>query len=409
VNSRQSPIHCAILTVLSCITLQPARAQEYTVTDLGATGLTNTTWAINATGQVVGYSRLSDGHGNQHHEGFFYDGTSIDYLGVSGNGPSNDLLGINDLGEAVGKSWAADGEALLRRVNGSVQRLGTLSGSRSYARAINNTSQVVGSSKLAGDLESRPFVWEDGVMTALPLMGGGQGAANWINNAGQIVGGSTTDTSGLQQFAVLWEEGTVTRLPPFNGYSHIAGYIHDNGDIVGSVKIPDDTDFITRAAIWRDGQVQILGTLADGTPAEPFATSWASGINAQGVVVGMSVNELNQLVPFVYRDGEMAQLDHLIAGGWLGVWVGDGSINEVGQIAMQATAPGGGSHAVLLTPATPPDCLADFDGDGSIDTLDVLAFLNAWAAGDGSADINGDGTVNTQDVLAFLNLWNAGC
>lgn len=55
------------------------------------------------------------------------------------------------------------------------------------------------------------------------------------------------------------------------------------------------------------------------------------------------------------------------------------------------------------------DCLADFNGDGSTNTLDVLAFLNAWAAGDSSADINSDGAVNTLDVLAFLNLWVAGC
>ncbi|HZW09743.1 MAG TPA: zinc-dependent metalloprotease family protein [Phycisphaerales bacterium] len=54
-------------------------------------------------------------------------------------------------------------------------------------------------------------------------------------------------------------------------------------------------------------------------------------------------------------------------------------------------------------------CVADFNGDGAVNTQDVLAFLNAWNAGDSSADINGDGTINTQDVLAFLNLWNAGC
>jgi hypothetical protein len=59
---------------------------------------------------------------------------------------------------------------------------------------------------------------------------------------------------------------------------------------------------------------------------------------------------------------------------------------------------------------TPPDdCVADFNGDGAVNTQDVLAFLNAWNAGDPSADINGDGTINTQDVLAYLNLWNIGC
>ncbi|MCC7389154.1 MAG: PQQ-binding-like beta-propeller repeat protein [Phycisphaerales bacterium] len=54
-------------------------------------------------------------------------------------------------------------------------------------------------------------------------------------------------------------------------------------------------------------------------------------------------------------------------------------------------------------------CVADFNGDGGVNTQDVLAFLNAWVAGDARADINGDGSVNTQDVLAYLNLWVAGC
>lgn len=54
-------------------------------------------------------------------------------------------------------------------------------------------------------------------------------------------------------------------------------------------------------------------------------------------------------------------------------------------------------------------CVADFNGDGSVDTRDVIAFLNAWNAGDDSADIDGNGIVDTRDVLAFLNLWNAGC
>lgn len=55
------------------------------------------------------------------------------------------------------------------------------------------------------------------------------------------------------------------------------------------------------------------------------------------------------------------------------------------------------------------ECVADFNSDGEVNTLDVLAFLNAWTAGDSSADINVDGTVNTLDVLAFLNAWVEGC
>lgn len=54
-------------------------------------------------------------------------------------------------------------------------------------------------------------------------------------------------------------------------------------------------------------------------------------------------------------------------------------------------------------------CGADFDESGYVDSRDVLAFLNAWVAGDQSADFNRDGDVDSRDVLAFLNAWVAGC
>lgn len=54
-------------------------------------------------------------------------------------------------------------------------------------------------------------------------------------------------------------------------------------------------------------------------------------------------------------------------------------------------------------------CRADFNGDGTVNTLDFIAYLNAFNAGDPSADVNGDGVVNTLDFLAFLNAFNEGC
>ncbi|MBK7403354.1 MAG: hypothetical protein IPJ41_01650 [Phycisphaerales bacterium] len=54
-------------------------------------------------------------------------------------------------------------------------------------------------------------------------------------------------------------------------------------------------------------------------------------------------------------------------------------------------------------------CPSDFNQDLTVNTQDVLAFLNAWTAKDPRADFNHDGTVNTQDVLAFLNAWSSGC
>lgn len=59
--------------------------------------------------------------------------------------------------------------------------------------------------------------------------------------------------------------------------------------------------------------------------------------------------------------------------------------------------------AVFLT------CRPDVNGDGEVNTLDLLAFLNQWSAGDGGADWNEDGSVNSLDVLAYLNEWVGGC
>ena len=55
------------------------------------------------------------------------------------------------------------------------------------------------------------------------------------------------------------------------------------------------------------------------------------------------------------------------------------------------------------------DCVADFNGDGSVNTQDFIAYLNAWSAKDPSADMDDNGVINTQDFIAFLNLWTAGC
>jgi len=56
-------------------------------------------------------------------------------------------------------------------------------------------------------------------------------------------------------------------------------------------------------------------------------------------------------------------------------------------------------------------CPADFNGNGSIGTSDISAFLQAWFGdlvnGTLTADFNGNGTVGTSDVSAFLSAWFA--
>lgn len=104
---------------------------------------------------------------------------------------------------------------------------------------------------------------------------------------------------------------------------------------------------------------------------------------------------------------------HTIDGG--GGTSSGGSFSLSGTIGQHDAGPVMSDGAFALTGgfwaglAAGEPCVGDFNGDGTVNTLDVISFLNAWAAGDSSADINDDGTVNTLDVIAFLNAWAAGC
>lgn len=55
------------------------------------------------------------------------------------------------------------------------------------------------------------------------------------------------------------------------------------------------------------------------------------------------------------------------------------------------------------------DCPPDFNGDGVLNSIDFVAFLNVFVASDPSADINHDGSVDSQDFTVFLNAFVAGC
>lgn len=54
-----------------------------------------------------------------------------------------------------------------------------------------------------------------------------------------------------------------------------------------------------------------------------------------------------------------------------------------------------------------PCVLADLNGDGAVNTVDMLEFLNAWSAGECIADWNRDGAIDTLDLLAYLNDWSS--
>ncbi len=78
----------------------------------------------------------------------------------------------------------------------------------------------------------------------------------------------------------------------------------------------------------------------------------------------------------------------------------DGS--EIGQVIFTGSA-------TMVAVAQIPECLADMNGDGLLNFIDVSDFLTAYGNQDPSADFEFDGLYNFLDVSAFLAAYGAGC
>jgi serine protease AprX len=55
------------------------------------------------------------------------------------------------------------------------------------------------------------------------------------------------------------------------------------------------------------------------------------------------------------------------------------------------------------------DCPGDFNGDGTKDILDFIAFQNAWTAKDPAADADGNGLFDILDFIAFQEIFQDPC
>jgi probable HAF family extracellular repeat protein len=111
------------------------------------------------------------------------------------NNNRNDILAVNDIGQAAGVSLNPGTgriEAFLQE-NGDRSSIGTLGGSFSIARGINNRGEVVGGSLTAGDDSFHGFLYRDHQLHDLNAML--EPGTGWeliqafaINNRGEILG-----------------------------------------------------------------------------------------------------------------------------------------------------------------------------------------------------------------------------
>lgn len=324
-----------------------AQTPQYTITDLGpfiARRLNNSAQVVGATPSGTQKAIL------------FRDGVMTELLPP--NATTSSGWGINNLGDVVGETLFCtfvNGNCTQSFSRGFIFRnntytvLPTLGGTQSIARSINDSRQVTGYSRVAGqppatDGEDHAFLFHNGNMQNLgPSLNDRNSIGTSINASGQIVGLASTNTD--QRGAFILSNGNAT----FFEQQGISNDVNDAGHVVGQFQIGSD-EGKARAFLFTGGVRQDLGTLMPG-----HGNSGASGINNLGVIVGLSsptwFSSSGQRA-FIYRDGVMQDLNNLIPAnsGWELNVAAD--INDAGQIVGNATR-NGESRAFLLTPMQP--------------------------------------------------------
>jgi probable HAF family extracellular repeat protein len=214
-----------------------------TMVDLGTFpgGVSSHGYGINALGQVVGDAGGSPFGGDFIYSGVPGSGGMMYNLGTLG-GNTGLAFAVNASGQVTGWSGTQIGgpfHAFLYSgvpgAGGAMVDLGTLGGS-SEGTAINDNGQVAGDSVTSGGaLHAFLFSGIPGNGGAMADLGslGGDCFTFGINSAGQVVGKSLTTTTSGATHAFLYTGtpgagGAMTDLGP-----GVAAAINDQGDVVG--------------------------------------------------------------------------------------------------------------------------------------------------------------------------------
>lgn len=211
-------------------------------------GMVNAAFGINASGQVVGVANM----GLIGFRAFRTAPNSVVNPATDDLGQPNAVAyGVNDSGQAVGTVgvWnkvihATDARAFRTAPNSPINPLtdcfGTLGGTESEARGINNQGQVIGWSDTAGDSAIHAFLSApNGKVNALSDLGTLGGTNSWawgINEPGHVVG--IAETSGDASHAFLYDGTRMidlnTLIDPTPGWTLTWAYdINNLGQIVG--------------------------------------------------------------------------------------------------------------------------------------------------------------------------------
>ncbi len=204
-----------------------------------------------------------------------------------------------------------------RRVTAATVCLATLSGTAAASGPPKYFVDIVGerieyqvayhglddAGRVVGMYERLPAVWEDGVMTELPVpFETFQAYAISVSQAG--IAGVAISLDGSQEHVVVWRNGEMEHFSPFGGQYLNVTYISPAGHVVGWSHL-GDTGGPAHAFRWHDGEVIDLGNLG----RDRSSSAW--GADASGAVVGSSSTRGQVKRAFLWTEGQMQDLGAL--------------------------------------------------------------------------------------------------
>jgi probable HAF family extracellular repeat protein len=322
---------------------------SYTITDLGTLGgATSYAYAINKTGEVAGQAQLPNGINNA----FLYSGGVMTGLGTLSGDVYSRALALNDSDQVVGYSGSGGtggiSHAFIWQSGLGMRDLGNLGSSKTTARAINSTGQVVGDGYTAAGVDDA-WLWQKStgmtdLNSMLPTNSGWVLSQAWgINDQQQIVGQGTING---QKHAFLWQVGGGVPLDLgalVAGGSSIGTAINPSGQVAG---ISTTAAGPNNGFLWTSpGPMKDLAPL----PKDVFSYAYAVNDLNSAQVVGYSEDAGAGFHAVLWQNGRVTDLTSQLprGSGWLLEFAY--GINHGGWIVGEGQH-GSGPHAILLTP-----------------------------------------------------------